>query len=178
MVAARSYQRTPGGRRPVPCPAAGTGKLPGRAVSAVRRSFPGSAGVSHVIPVPPDHFAGYHTVYNTVLLVSPFPRPTVTVTSFSGTQEKGPTRDPRRNIRRRKRRRLMPPAIVTLAIAAFLSGAVTAVFVMLVAGIHAGDRPRHLTAAPDGHLEALTRTMLGVGVRTGPLASHEDGEKN
>jgi hypothetical protein len=43
-----------------------------------------------VIPVPPDHFAGYHTVYLTVLLVSPFPRPTVTVTSFSGTQEKGP----------------------------------------------------------------------------------------
>ena len=49
---------------------------------------------------------------------------------------------------------------------------------MLVAGIHAGDRPRHLTGAPDGHLEALTRTMLGVGVRTGPLASHQDGEKN
>ena len=62
----------------------------------------------------------------------------------------------------------MPPAIVTFAIAAFLSGAVTAVFVMLVAGIHAGDRPRHLTAAPPyGQLEALTRTVLGVGVRTG-----------
>ena len=61
---------------------------------------------------------------------------------------------------------------MTLAIAAFLSGAVTAVFVMLVAGIHAGDRPRHLTAAPDGHLEAFTRTMLGVGIRTGPHASH------
>ena len=62
----------------------------------------------------------------------------------------------------------MPPAIVTFAIAAFLSGAVTAVFVMLVAGVHAGDRPRHLTAAPPrGQLEALTRTVLGVGVRTG-----------
>ncbi len=72
----------------------------------------------------------------------------------------------------------MPPAIVTLAIAAFLSGAVTTVFVMLVAGIHAGDRPRHLTGAPDGHLEALTRTMLGVGIRTGPQVSHQDGEKN
>jgi hypothetical protein len=48
-----------------------------------------------------------------------------------------------------------------------LSGAVTAVFTMLVAGIHAGDRPRHLTAAPPrGQLEALTRTVLGVGVRT------------
>ncbi len=72
----------------------------------------------------------------------------------------------------------MPPAIVTLAIAAFLSGAVTAVFVMLVAGIHADDRPRHLTGAPNGHLEALTCTVLGVGVRTGPQASHQDGEKN
>ena len=123
------------------------------------------------------HLAGYLTVNDTVLLVSPFPRPTVTVTSFSGTQEKGPTSDPRRNIRRRKRRRLMPPAIVTLAIAAFLSGAVIAAFIMLVAGIHAGDH-RHLATAPDGQLEALTRTMLGVGVRTGPLASHADDEKN
>ena len=62
----------------------------------------------------------------------------------------------------------MPPATVTFAIAAFLSGAVTAVFAILVAGVHAGDRPRHLTAAPPrGQLEALTRTVLGVGVRTG-----------
>ena len=62
----------------------------------------------------------------------------------------------------------MPPAIVTFAIAAFLSGAVTAVFAILVVGVHAGDRPRHLTAQPSrGQLEALTRTVLGVGVRTG-----------
>jgi hypothetical protein len=62
----------------------------------------------------------------------------------------------------------MPPVIVTFAIAAFLSGAVTAVFAMLVAGVHAGDRPRHLTATPPyGQLESLTRTVLGVGVRTG-----------
>ena len=62
----------------------------------------------------------------------------------------------------------MPPAIVTFAIAAFLSGAVTAVFAMLVVGVHAGDRPHHLTAVPPyGQLESLTRTVLGVGVRTG-----------
>jgi hypothetical protein len=72
----------------------------------------------------------------------------------------------------------MTSATVTLVIAAFLSGAVTAVFVMLAAGIHAGDRPRRLTAAPPGHLEALTRTMLGVGVRTGPSASNQDGGKD
>jgi len=61
----------------------------------------------------------------------------------------------------------MASAVVLFVIAAFLSGAVTAVFTMLVAGIHAGDRPRRLTAAPPrGQLEALTRTVLGVGVRT------------
>ena len=60
----------------------------------------------------------------------------------------------------------MASTVVLFVIAAFLSGAVTTVFTMLVAGIHAGDRPRHLTAPPRGQLEALTRTVLGVGVRT------------
>jgi hypothetical protein len=72
----------------------------------------------------------------------------------------------------------MTSATVTLVIAAFLSGSVGAVFVMLVAGIHAGDRPRRLTDAPHSHLEAITRTMLGVGVRTGHPASSKDGEKD
>jgi hypothetical protein len=71
----------------------------------------------------------------------------------------------------------MIPAIALLAIAAFLSGGVAAVFVMLVAGIHVGDRPGRLTAAPDGQIEALTRNLLGVGVRTDHRASHDDGEK-
>ena len=35
----------------------------------------------------------------------------------------------------------MASTVVLFVIAAFLSGAVTAVFTMLVAGIHAGDRP-------------------------------------
>ena len=62
----------------------------------------------------------------------------------------------------------MASSVVLFIIAAFLSGAVTAVFVLLVVGIHAGDHPRHLTAAPRrGQLESLTRTVLGVGVRTG-----------
>ena len=62
----------------------------------------------------------------------------------------------------------MASTVVLLIIAAFLSAAVTVVFVMLVIGVHAGDRPRHLTAAPRrGQLEALTRTVLGVGVRAG-----------
>jgi hypothetical protein len=62
----------------------------------------------------------------------------------------------------------MASSVVLFIIAAFLSGAVTAVFVMLVIGVHAGDRPGHPTVAPPrGQLEALTRTVLGVGVRTG-----------
>jgi hypothetical protein len=57
--------------------------------------------------------------------------------------------------------------VALFVIAAFLSGAVTAIFAMLVAGVHAGDRPRRLTGAPPrGRLEALTRTVLRVGVRT------------
>ena len=68
----------------------------------------------------------------------------------------------------------MTSATALFIVAAFLSAAVTAVFAVLVAGIHAGDRPRHLTAASHGHLEALTRTILGVGVRTGHSDSQAD----
>jgi hypothetical protein len=35
----------------------------------------------------------------------------------------------------------MASTVVLFVIAAFLSGAVTAVFAMLVVGVHAGDRP-------------------------------------
>jgi hypothetical protein len=70
----------------------------------------------------------------------------------------------------------MASATVVLVIAAFLSGAVIAVFVMLVAGIHAGDRPRLLTAAMRGRLESLTRSLLGGGVCTGHPASDHDRE--
>ena len=72
----------------------------------------------------------------------------------------------------------MTAATVTFAIAAFLSGAVIAVFVILVASIHASDRRHHLTAAPDSQLDAIARRMLGVGVRTGPLDSHGDGNED
>jgi hypothetical protein len=55
-----------------------------------------------------------------------------------------------------------------IAIAAFLSFAVTVVFVMLVIGIRRGDRARHLSDAPGTALDALTRSFLGVGTRRGP----------
>jgi ABC-type enterobactin transport system permease subunit len=72
----------------------------------------------------------------------------------------------------------MCPAIVPFAVAAFLSGTVTAVFVMLVAGIHATDRHRPLTTAPGGHIDAFTRYLLGVGVRTSRPAGSSDSGKN
>ena len=122
--------------------------------------------------------AGYLTVYLTVLLVSPFPGPTVAVTRFSGTQERDRPRDTQRHIRRRKRRRLMTCTTVTLVIAAFLSGAVIAVFAMLAAAIRADDRTGRLADGPHGQLQALTRSMVGLGVRTGPPASDGNGEKD
>jgi len=72
----------------------------------------------------------------------------------------------------------MSTATVSLAIAAFLSGTVTTVFAMLIAGIHATDRYRPLTEAPGGHIDAFTRNLLGVGVRAGGPASSGDNGKN
>ncbi len=60
----------------------------------------------------------------------------------------------------------MPFAIVILAIAVFLSGAVLGSFALLVVGIHRGDRARHLADAPRTQTELITRAVLGVGTRT------------
>jgi hypothetical protein len=62
---------------------------------------------------------------------------------------------------------------ITLAAAALLSGAVIAVFAVLVAGIHAGDR-HQLTSSPGSQLEAFTRNAVGLGVRTSRLPCHGD----
>jgi hypothetical protein len=53
-----------------------------------------------------------------------------------------------------------------LVLVVFLSGAVAGVFAMLVIGIHIGDRA-HLADEPGTHLDATTRSVLRVGVRTG-----------
>ena len=63
-----------------------------------------------------------------------------------------------------------------LVLAVFLSGAVVGVFVMLVIGIRRGDRPPHLADEPGTHLDALTRSVLGVGVRTGCPAGSDRAE--
>ncbi len=66
----------------------------------------------------------------------------------------------------------MTLSVWVLVLAVFLSGAAASVFVMLVIGIHRGDRARHLTDEPGTHLDALTRSVLGVGVRTsGPAGN-------
>ena len=49
-------------------------------------------------------------------------------------------------------------------LAVFLSGAVAGVFAVLVIGIHRGDRA-HLADEPGTHLDAITRSVLRVGVR-------------
>ena len=63
-----------------------------------------------------------------------------------------------------------------LVLAAFLSGAVAGVFVMLVIGIHIGDRAPRLADEPDARLDALTRSTLGVGVRTSGPAGNRRAE--
>jgi hypothetical protein len=65
-----------------------------------------------------------------------------------------------------------------LVLAVFLSGAVAGVFVMIVIGIRISDRVHHLTDEPGTHLDALTRNVLGVGVRTGrPAGNSGAGEE-
>jgi hypothetical protein len=71
----------------------------------------------------------------------------------------------------------MTLAAWALIIAVLLSGAVTGLFIMLVIGIHAGDRARHLADEPGTRLDALTRRVLGVGVRTDCRAGNNDAEE-
>jgi hypothetical protein len=62
-----------------------------------------------------------------------------------------------------------------LVLAVFLSGAVAGVFTALVIGIRRGDRA-HLADEPGTHLDALTRSVLGVGVRTGRPTGNSGAE--
>jgi hypothetical protein len=53
-----------------------------------------------------------------------------------------------------------------MAVAAFLAGAATGAFFLLVIGVHKGDRARHLSDVPGTQLDALTRRALGLGFRS------------
>jgi hypothetical protein len=63
-----------------------------------------------------------------------------------------------------------------LVLAVFLSGAAAGLFTVLVIGIRRGDRFHRLTDEPGTRLDALTRSVLGVGVRTGRTAGNSDAE--
>ena len=67
-------------------------------------------------------------------------------------------------------------AVWILALTVFLSGAVSGVLAMLVIGIRRGDRARHLADEPGTHLDAVTRHLLGVGVRADCPASNDRTE--
>ena len=67
-------------------------------------------------------------------------------------------------------------AVWILALTVFFAGAVSGALAMLVIGIRRGDRARHLADEPGTHLDAVTRHLLGVGVRTDCPASNDRTE--
>ena len=64
--------------------------------------------------------------------------------------------------------------IALIAIAAFLSGSAIGIFAVLVAGIRSDDRDKNLTGIPRTGTEAITRRLLGVGVRTSETGRGKD----
>ena len=64
--------------------------------------------------------------------------------------------------------------IALIAIVAFLSGSAIGIFVVLVAGIRSDDRAKNLTGIPRTGTEAITRRLLGVGVRTSAVGRDKD----
>jgi hypothetical protein len=61
--------------------------------------------------------------------------------------------------------------ILPLAIIAALSGAALATFVLLVVGIHKGDRG-HLSSTPRSHSDAFARCFL-IGIRVNSREADE-----
>ena len=57
-------------------------------------------------------------------------------------------------------------AITLTAVTVFLSAAAIVILAILVAAIHSGDRAKNLTGASRTRTEAVTRRLLGVGIRT------------
>ena len=58
------------------------------------------------------------------------------------------------------------PAVIPIAIALITALGVLAVLVLVLAGIRAEDRHISLTSTPRTRTEAITRRLLGVGIRT------------
>jgi hypothetical protein len=70
----------------------------------------------------------------------------------------------------------MASYVLVIAVTAFLTGAASAVFVMLVVGIRKVDRPRTRPPARSTPLDAVTRSTLAAGTRpNGPaLGDRQD----
>jgi hypothetical protein len=66
---------------------------------------------------------------------------------------------------------------LVIAITAFLAGAATAVFVMLVIGIRKADRPRRGPAGRNTPLDAATRSMLRANTWPNNPVVHGDREQ-
>lgn len=66
--------------------------------------------------------------------------------------------------------------IALIAIAAFLSGSAIGVLAVLVAGIRSDDRTKNLTSMSRTRAEAVTRRVLGVGIRNA-RAGHGQNEE-
>jgi NhaP-type Na+/H+ or K+/H+ antiporter len=67
--------------------------------------------------------------------------------------------------------------IAFIAAAAFLSGSAIGILAVLVAGIRSDDRAENLTRAPRSCIEAVTRRLLGVGVRNAAADRGKDHER-
>jgi hypothetical protein len=71
----------------------------------------------------------------------------------------------------------MATLMLVIAVTAFLTGAASAVFIMLVIGIRKADRPRGLPSARITPLDAVTRTTLRAGTwPDGPALGDREGE--
>jgi hypothetical protein len=60
-------------------------------------------------------------------------------------------------------------------LAAALLGATAGILALLVIGIRRDDRAKNLTGTPATPVEAITRRVLGVGVRNG--CAHQDHDE-
>jgi hypothetical protein len=66
---------------------------------------------------------------------------------------------------------------LVIAVTAFLAGAATAVFVMLVIGIRKADRPHRRAAERNTLLDAATRSMLRANTWPNNPVVHGDSEQ-
>jgi hypothetical protein len=57
----------------------------------------------------------------------------------------------------------MASLMLVIALTAFLAGAATAMFLMLIIGIRRGDRPERILQPSSSSLEARTRSVIGSG---------------